>query len=404
MTARKYKKPAKRPNGAGSITWSKCYRRWVGQASLRCPGQQPIRKRIYGPRGDDSSAARQIVKTNLAAYLGLERAADATARLKSFLVEFASRPTLASNTRAFYLKLVEKYLDRLGAKALNAVKADDIERVLDDVANKPRTAQAIWKLLNAVFQKAVRKRMIAYNPALQTDAPSYSRKQEERGFTITELAFILDAARGNRLEALLVLALETGLRPAHLYGLQRADLNLAERELWVRRSVVANEETGYEPVVSATTNVKRAGNDGKVKLSPWAVAALREHLKLNMASDFVFASDNGHLIRHSNLSRKWWKPLLQAAAVEAEKGARAGGDLDYKFPTDRGLYALRHTADEVGALAGVDYDLISARMGHTSLATTFKHYLNVSQERETQAAHAIGAFLASLRPAKVTGG
>lgn len=95
------------------------------------------------------------------------------------------------------------------------------------------------------------------------------------------------------------------------------------------------------------------------------------------------------------------KPLLQAAAVEAEKAARVDGDIDYKFPTDRGLYALRHTADEVAALAGVDYDLISARMGHTSLATTFKHYLNVSQERETQAADAIGGFLANLRPAKV---
>lgn len=83
--------------------------------------------------------------------------------------------------------------------------------------------------------------------------------------------------------------------------------------------------------------------------------------------------------------------------MEAHEAALTAGDLDYRFPTDLPLYALRHSSDEVAALAGVEYDLISARMGHSSLATTFKHYLNNSQERERRAADQIGSFIDDLR-------
>ena len=184
------------------------------------------------------------------------------------------------------------------------------------------------------------------------------------------------------------------MRPAELYGLQRSDLNLAERELCVRRDVIANAQTDYKPVVTETTKTKRGRH---IRLSALAVVALREHLKRSWSSEFVFTSDEGHLIRHSNLIRRWWKALLNAAKIEAEKAARAEGDMDYQFPTELGLYALRHTSDEVAALAGVDYDLISSRMGHSTLATTFKHYLNVSQEREREAADQIGTFIERLR-------
>lgn len=388
---RKHKKAA---NGEGSVRWSKSYRRWVAQATLRRPGQPPIRKRAYGPRGNDSSAARQIVEASLAAYLGPERAADATAPLRLFLDEYASRPKLASNTRAFYSFLIEGHLERLGAKPLIDVKAADIEDALASVADKPRTQQALWKLLNGVFEAAIRKDMIGRNPAQRVERPSYRREEKPRAFTMTELGFILEAANGNRLEALLILALETGMRPAELYGLQRSDLNLAERELWVRRDVVANKATGFKPVVTATTKTKRGR---RIKLSAFAVAALRDHLKRAWSSEFVFTSDEGHLIRHSNLIRRWWKPLLKAAKIEAEKAARASGDNDNRFPTGLGLYALRHTSSEVAALAGVDYDLASARMGHSTLATTFKHYFNLSQEREGQAVEQIGSFIEGLR-------
>jgi hypothetical protein len=78
MSARKHKKAA---NGEGSVKWSKSYRRWVGQATLQRPGQAPARKKVYGPPGNDSTAARQIVEHKLSQYVGPGRAGDATAAL-----------------------------------------------------------------------------------------------------------------------------------------------------------------------------------------------------------------------------------------------------------------------------------------------------------------------------------
>ena len=103
------------------------------------------------------------------------------------------------------------------------------------------------------------------------------------------------------------------------------------------------------------------------------------------------------MIRHSNLIRRWWNPLLKAAKIEAEKAARATGDNDYGFPAGLALYALRHSSSEVAALAGVDYDLASARMGHATPMTTFKRYFNLSQGRESQAVEQLGNFIGGLR-------
>ena len=144
---------------------------------------------------------------------------------------------------------------------------------------------------------------------------------------------------------------------------------------------------------TATTKTKRGR---RIKLSAFTIAVLRDHLKRAWSSEFVFTSNTGH-IRHSNLIRRWWNPLLKAAKIEA-KAARATGDDDYGFPAGLALYALRHSSSEVAALAGVDYDLASARMGHAPTPmTTFKRYFNLSQGRESQAVEQLGNFIGGLR-------
>jgi hypothetical protein len=64
-----------------------------------------------------------------------------------------------------------------------------------------------------------------------------------------------------------------------------------------------------------------------------AIGVLRDHLKRSLVaggatSEFVFTSDEGQLIRHSNPIRRWWKPLLRAAKMEAEKAVHSAGDDD----------------------------------------------------------------------------
>jgi integrase len=218
------------------------------------------------------------------------------------------------------------------------------------------------------------------------------RKEKRRSFTPEEVRYLLEAAKGDRLEALLITALTTAMRPCELYGLTRNNISLSKAELFVENDLTANEEGGHIPVLGPT---KTESSRRRIPLPPMTVAALREHLQRGFtASGFVFASPSGRAVRHSNLVRRWWKPLLKRAA---DLAAKDGVD----FPTDLSPYALRHTSVELAMLAGVGYDLVAERMGHASPRTTYASYRNISGQRHRDAADRIDAFITGgLREAK----
>jgi len=110
---------------------------------------------------------------------------------------------------------------------------------------------------------------------------------------------LLDAAKGDRLECLYVLAITTGMRQGELIGLQWKDVDLDGGTLQVNRSV-------YEGVVSPPkTNAGRR----TIRLSKLALSALRQH-RVNAAtrsvriSEWVFPNANGTPIGHQNLHNR----------------------------------------------------------------------------------------------------
>jgi integrase len=109
---------------------------------------------------------------------------------------------------------------------------------------------------------------------------------------------------------------------------------------------------------------------------------------------FVFTSPDGMPIRHSNLARNWWRPLLEKAAELAEKAAHEAGDLDYTFPKNAAPNSLRHTAIENLKAAGVPLDVVHTLAGHSSLQTTIEHYNQPTEQRKLDAARAVEDWLA----------
>ena len=108
---------------------------------------------------------------------------------------------------------------------------------------------------------------------------------------------------------------------------------------------------------------------------------------------FIFTSPGNAPIRHSNLARNWWRPMIEKAAELAEKAARDVGDLDYRFPRDAGPYSLRHTAIENLKAAGVPMDVVHTLAGHSNVQTTMAHYNQPTEARKLEAAATVGKWL-----------
>ena len=107
---------------------------------------------------------------------------------------------------------------------------------------------------------------------LPVDRPRSSRKREEiKAFSSEQVRALLTASRGERNEALYVVAVHTGLRQGELLGLKWADLDLTGRRLPVRRALkVTDHGLEFGPP-------KNRASRRSVPLSKTAAAVLRAH-------------------------------------------------------------------------------------------------------------------------------
>ncbi len=185
--------------------------------------------------------------------------------------------------------------------------------------------------------------------------------------------------RPGRYEALLTLAITTGLRQDELLGLRWSDVDLERGALRVRRTA----DTRYGSVRWGTP---KSGAGRSVRLTRLAVDALRRHRarqaeeRLALGSrfedqDLVFPNLSGGVIVASTLHRSF-KTLLGYAALP-----------DVRF------HALRHTAATLMLEANVNPRVVQEMLGHANIRQTMDTYSHVLPNMQQQAAERMDEML-----------
>jgi integrase len=135
----------------------------------------------------------------------------------------------------------------------------------------PTTVRHLHRFLHRVLDQALRWGLASRNPAALVDPPRVSRHQ----FTTLspgQARTLLAALRGDRLQALYVLALTTGMRQGELLALRWADVDLTGRRLPVRGTLHHDPGGGWTIRDPKTERSRR-----QVVLAPVAVRALERH-------------------------------------------------------------------------------------------------------------------------------
>jgi integrase len=183
---------------------------------------------------------------------------------------------------------------------------------------------------------------------------------------------LLEAARGDRLEALYAMAVGTGLRLGELLAFRWGDLDLELGRVQVRRALV--ERVGGKALYFA---------EGKTSLDlpDFAIGALRRHREavgaLPHPERLVFTSPEGLPIRQGNLHRRSYKPLLVRAGLPA-------------LP----FHALRHSHATLALAAGVHPKVVQERLGHSSVQLTLDTYSHAVPSLGRDAAARLDALVA----------
>jgi integrase len=256
-----------------------------------------------------------------------------------------------------YREAIEAHLrPAFGKVKLNTLDAQRIEEIYAKKLNDglaPASIHVLHAVLSASLKRAIRLKLVQHNPCKDVEVPRIER-EEVKVFEPFEVRALLSAAKDDRLEALWVVALSTGVREGEALALQRGDVNLNAGTLRISRTV-------YNGVVG-TPKSKRSRRT--IVLPKMAHTALKRHIRqgdYEEGSAYLFPNGVGKpMWYYTTFINHHWKPLLNRAGVE------------YKV-----FHTCRHHVASTLLSKGLPITSVARFLGHDerTLLSTYAHLM-----------------------------
>jgi integrase len=214
--------------------------RWVGSLDLGRDGNGKRRRHVvYGHLKREVVAKLEEARHRLAAD---EPVKDARLTVAMFVQDWVHKALPASGRKATtqdnYAIIATTHLvpAPFGAITLDKLRPSDIEALLTAkraAGLSDSTVRLIYTVARSVLDVAVRDGLVRRNVAAAVKRPTVKRS-EARYLTADEVGRLLEAAKGDRLQPLILLMLGSGLRRGEALALHWRDVDLTAAHVRVR--------------------------------------------------------------------------------------------------------------------------------------------------------------------------
>jgi len=369
----------RRGHGEGSI-YQRRDGRWVGSLTL----EDGKRKYFYGK-------TRREVQEKLRVALNEQKqgmlATGPQQTVKHYLeyrLEEVHRPTVRLGTYTEYRKVIDGHiLPELGHIQVQKLTVQQVQalytRKLKD-GYAARTVRLLHAILHKALSHAVRIHLVSRN-ICDLVSPPRIPEREMQALNVEQAQKLLAAAEGSRLEALLTLAVATGMREGELLALRWHDISFERKFLQVCRTVRRIPGRGHVENEPKTPRSRR-----KIVLTPFLLQVLtqqrarQEEARLAAGAkweehDLVFATTSGKFIEPSELYRMFQKLLGEAGLPKLR------------------FHDLRHSAASILLVMGVHPKVVQELLGHSNIAMTLNIYSHVLPSLQQEAMERLSDLL-----------
>ncbi len=274
------------------------------------------------------------------------------------------KPNRRATTYRDYRNTVYRHaIPMFGRVKLSKLQAAHLEALYAEMRGKglaPKTIKNAHGTIHSALEHALRHGLVLRNVAQAVDRPK-AKRAEMHVFTWEQAKTLKDAIAGTRWEAMITLAVTTGMRQGELLGLQWRDVDLEAGRVHVSRQL-DRDKTLSE---TKTDKGRRV-----IDLPPFAVEALRAHRarqlehRLGAGPEWedhglVFTTYQGRPLGHRNVIREYAKLLQRAGLPHVE------------------FHGLRHTAATLMLVQGVPAKVVQEMLGHSQVSVTLDIYSHV---------------------------
>lgn len=286
----------------------------------------------------------------------------------------SNRRSTAARDESVLRSLVLPYL---GERPVGLITVETIEEWIDQLVESgkaPATIHKAAQLASGVLASAVRARRLARNPAEGISLPPLE-KQERRFLSADEIWLLADAIDPSY-RALVLLGAYGGLRLGELAALRVSSFGVGLRTVTVTETL--SDVRGRISIGAPKTR----SSIRTVALPAFVIPELEAHLASidNSPGALLFTAPMGGPLRFSAFRQRAWAPAVRAAGLE------------WCTP-----HALRHSQAALLIEAGEDPYVISKRLGHASIRTTYDVYGHLLPSADEAAAEKLDAISRTRR-------
>lgn len=351
---------------------------WRGSVSLgRGPDGKRDRKYFSGKTRREVAEKLKVAQRDHQLGLPVAPERQTVAYFMNTWLEERAKPSTRITTYTTYESHTRIHiLPSLGHIILQQLTPQQVQAFVNYKAASPdlaiRTVIDIHSVLRRALNQAVRWGLVPRNVAALAELPRLEKK-EQRYLTPDQARMLLEAARGDRLEALYSVAIALGLRRGEALGLRWEDVDLDRGVLQVK---VALHRIGGKLQLAEP---KTPGSRRSINLPRISIAALRAHKVRQLEerlkagdkwkeSGHVFTSTIGTPMEPSNFRRAFQK-LLARAGIEHMR-----------------IHDMRHTAASLMIAQKIEPKMISEILGHSRTGITMDLYGHLFEPMRREAA------------------
>jgi integrase len=302
--------------------------------------------------------------------------------LERWLRDVAKPNVRPSTFRSYSGLLRDHVLPTLGSIPLERLSPADVRQVMNaKLANglSPRTVHHFRAVLRNALHQAERDGLVTRNAAALAEPPRVQR-QEMKSLNPDQARAFQHAIKDDELEALYLIALDSGLRQGEVLGLRWEDVNLDAGT--VRVSYALQRVAGKLVLVEPKSKTSRRA----VKLGTVAALALREHHARQAQESgrvtwlpfgLVFTGPHGQPLDGVAVTKRF-QAVLKAAGLPKMR-----------------FHDLRHSSASLLLAQGIPARVVMERLGHSNIALTLGTYSHVIPQLHQEAADAMDRVLST---------
>ncbi len=376
---------ARRGANEGNI-YQRADGRWEARLHLGYEAGRRRRKSFYGHTRRE--VQEQLTRALRDVQQGLPLATDERQTVEQYLRRWlveAVLPSVRPRTYATYEMYARMHLiPDLGRIPLAKLTPQHVQTLLNAKLRgglAPRTVHHLRAILRRALNQAHRWGLVPRNVATLVDPPRVPR-YEVRPMSPVQARAFLDAARGDRLEALYTVALAVGLRQGEALGLRWDDVDLEAGNLTVRYAL--QRVGGRLQLVEPKTQLSRR----TLAMPSMLIGALRTHRARQLEDrlwagqrwqegGYVFATSIGTPLDGTNVTHRL-QALLAGAGLPRQR-----------------FHDLRHCCASLLLAQGVHPRVVMETLGHSQISLTMNTYSHVIPSLQREAAERMEAVLAA---------